>query len=219
MTVKQYLVDSTLTTFSAKVLSITHGETTIVRLDKTIFHAQGGGQKADRGRIGSAVVIHVSHNADNVDHHVEAPLDLMPDMDVQLDIDVSWRRLNAAFHTAGHLVASVVETLYPGLRAISGHQWPGEARVEFEGLVPTDQISLSAINSRLGTDILKKLPVRVDGNPFADRAIKIGTYAPISCGGTHVLHLGQVGATLVKSVKAKSGRIRISYETSAGLSA
>lgn len=214
MTRKQYLAEPSKMTWTARVLGITQGETTIVRLDRTIFHAQGGGQKADRGRIGSAVVIHVAHNADNVDHHVDNAAGLEVGAEVTLEVDEAWRHLNAAYHTAGHLLASVVENMYPGLRAVSGHQWPGEGRVEFMGDVPVEKVSAEDINARLTSDLAADLPVVIVGDPFKDRAIKIGSYEPIPCGGTHVSRLGEVAATIVRAVKAKSGRIRISFDAS-----
>ncbi len=212
MTLKQYLAEPHKMTWTARVLEIIQGETTIVRLDQTIFHAQGGGQKADRGRIGSAIVIHVAHNADNVDHHVESAADLKVGSEITLEVDEGWRRLNTAYHTAGHLLASVVEQMYPGLRAISGHQWPGEGRVEFMGDVPAEQLSADDINSRLASDLAANLPVAIVGNPFHDRTIKIGNYEAIPCGGTHVTQLGEVATTVVRSIKSKGGRIRISFD-------
>lgn len=214
MTHKQYLAEPKLMTCTARVLNITHGETTIVRLDRTIFHAQGGGQKADRGRIGSATVVHVAHNADNVDHHVENAAGIEVGAEVTLEVDEGWRRLNAAHHTAGHLLASVTETMYPGVKAVSGHQWPGEGRVEFMGGVRVEQVSAKDINVRLAADLAANLPVMIDGDPFANRTIKIGSYAPIPCGGIHVSNLGELASTVVTSVKAKSGRIRISFDAS-----
>ena len=214
MTLKQYLAEPAKTTCTARVLEITHGETMIVRLDRTIFHAQGGGQKADRGRIGPTVVIHVTHNADNVDHHVESTTGLAVGDEVALEVDEAWRRLNAAYHTAGHLLASVVENMYPGLQAVSGHQWPGEGRVEFMGELPVEKVSFDDINRRLASDLAANLPVVIVGDPFKSRAIKIGGYEPIPCGGTHVSRLGEVGTTIVRSIKAKSGRIRISFDAS-----
>jgi alanyl-tRNA synthetase len=216
MTRKQYLADPLLTSWTAKVLQVSRGENTLIRLDRTIFHPQGGGQKADRGRIGPAVVIHVSHNADGVDHHVSTAGGLEPGMEVPLEIDSPWRQLNAAYHTAGHLLASVVESLYPGLHAITGHQWPGEARVEFDGSVPVTQLATEAINGQLAADLAADLPVVIEGDPFKDRSIRIGRYKPIPCGGTHVTSLAVLSAVVVKSVKAKSGRIRMSYDASHG---
>lgn len=213
MTLKQYLADPAMTG-TARIQEIIKGETTILRLDRTLFHPQGGGQKSDRGRIGPAEVTHVAHNGNDIDHHVGNPAGLVVGAEVTLEVDEAWRRLNAAYHTAGHLLAAVVETIYPALRAVSGHQWPGEGRVEFTGDIPTAPMGIEDINSRLAADLAAKLPVTIEGDPLQDRAIKIGDYPPLPCGGTHVSHLGEIATIRVSAVKAKSGRIRISFDAS-----
>ena len=43
------------------ITAITGGDKPVVRLAETIFHPQGGGQKADRGTIGDMIVTHVVH--------------------------------------------------------------------------------------------------------------------------------------------------------------
>ncbi|MBS1155486.1 MAG: hypothetical protein H6R07_1410 [Proteobacteria bacterium] len=212
MTVKQYLATPKLMVCSAKILAIICAKTTILRLDRTIFHPQGGGQKADKGLIGSAVVTHVTHNADCVDHQVESAEGLAVGDTVQIKLDEDWRRLNAVYHTAGHLLAAVVEAIYPGLHAVSGHQWPGEGRVEFSGNTPATQISAEEIHARLTADLAQSLSVTIESDPFQTRTIRIGDYPAIPCGGTHVGQLGEIASILVTGIKAKSGRIRISFE-------
>lgn len=214
MTRKLYLSDPTLRVHTATIVSITEGPTTIVRLDETIFHAQGGGQKADRGKIGSAPIVHVAHNADDIDHHVESAEGLRVGQSILLEVDDEWRHLNAAYHTAGHLIAGVIESMYPGMRALSGHQWPGEGRVEFTGNIPLDQMSLERINERLMTDISGRLKVSIEGDLIQNRAIRIGIYEAIPCGGTHVQHLGEIEFVAVKNLRAKNERIRASFDAS-----
>jgi alanyl-tRNA synthetase len=212
MTHKDYLAEPQRLAGVATVLEVMAASPAIVRLDRTLFHAQGGGQKADRGRIGAARVTHVMHNGDIVDHQVEDLAGLEPGHAVELQVDADWRALNAAMHTAGHLLAGVVERLYPGLKAVAGHQWPGEGRVEFVGELRAEEISIDAINTALAADIADDLPVQVVGDPYSQRAIRIGTYSPIPCGGTHVAHLGQMASAAVRSVKAKGGKVRMGYE-------
>ena len=209
---KDYLAEPQRLQGRATVLEVLPGTPTIVRLDRTIFHAQGGGQKADRGHIGPARVTHVVHNGEAVDHHVDDPAGLAPGDEVTLAVDCDWRWLNAALHTAGHLVGGVVETLYPGLKAVSGHQWPGEGRVEFLGDLRAEDISIEAINARLAADIAARLPVEIVGDPFTRRAMRIGAYAPIPCGGTHVTQLGEIASATVRSVKAKGGKVRMGFD-------
>lgn len=212
MTRKEYLAEPQRLTGNATVLEVLPGQPTVVRLDRTIFHAQGGGQKADRGHIGDARVLHVVHNGAFVDHQVDDAAGLSVGAEVALVVDADWRALNAALHTAGHLVGGVVEALYPALKAVAGHQWPGEGRVEFVGDLGAEEIDMAAINTRLAEDIARDLPVGIVGDPFTQRAIRIGNYAPIPCGGTHVVSLGDIASASVRSVKAKGGKVRMGFD-------
>ena len=118
------------------------------------------------------------------------------------------------YHTAGHLVASCVEHAFPQLRAVAGHQWPGEGRVEFEGEIQAVDPQLDALNDELRSCIEGDLTVNVVGHPFVDRAIQIGAFTPIPCGGTHLSSLSSIKFVTISSLKRKSGRLRLSYETS-----
>ena len=124
MTAKLYLAHSEMRSINAKILAIVVAADgrPAVRLNQTIFHAQGGGQKADVGRIGDARVLHVTHNGGNVDHVVDSPELLTVGSIVRAELDHSWRSLNAAHHTAGHLVASVVERIFPSAKAVARSQ-------------------------------------------------------------------------------------------------
>jgi hypothetical protein len=106
----------------------------------------------------------------------------------------------------------VIDAESTGLHAVSGHQWPGEGRVEFEGDAADLNIISDLLRTRISEAITKDLPVTVTGDPFGERAIKIGDYPPIPCGGTHIRSLGEIGNLDVSSVKKKGPRIRVSYD-------
>lgn len=212
MTEKLYLAHPEMRTANAKIVALVAAADgrPAVRLDRTIFHAQGGGQKADRGRIGDARVLHVAHNGGDIDHIIDSPELLEVGSVVRAEVDDAWRRLNAVYHTAGHLIASVVERMFPGVKAVSGHQWPGEGRVEFEGPVPVE--TKADIEAALYQAIAEGLPVKIQGNPYEDRSIGIGNMTAIACGGTHVENLSAIASIQIRSINAKKGKIRISYE-------
>lgn len=213
MTQKRYLAEPQNMRGQATVEAVIPAERPIVRLDRTWFHPQGGGQKADRGRLGSSEVLHVAHHAEKVDHVVASAEGIVAGMTVDLEIDEAWRRLNAAYHTAGHLIACAVEAMQPRLKAVSGHQWPGEARVEFEGdFAGCADLSMEAVNARLARDLADGLHVAVLGDPYARRSIAIGSYPPIPCGGTHVSGLADITCVRVLAMKVKGRRLRLSYE-------
>ena len=213
MTIKQYLADSGTYEGEMTIVGIVAGERPAIRTAQTWFHPQGGGQKPDRGQIGPAAVVHVAHNGSEVDHFVNDIGSLKEGDTYRFQVDRAWRALNSRYHSAGHLLASVVEARCKSLRAVSGHQWPGEARVEFEGswedLSELSQLAQHEVDDAINQD----LPVVIIGDPHSDRAIRIGDYQPIPCGGTHVARTSQIGAVRVEGVKRKSGRIRLSYKT------
>jgi alanyl-tRNA synthetase len=210
MTVKRYLDDPTLSG-TVRVVDLIDGDKKFVRLAETWFHPQGGGQKADRGVIGEARVVHVTHaEGGAVDHHVEDFAGLAIGGEYPFAVDVDWRRLNAAYHTAGHLIGALVEA-QGGFVALAGHQWPGEARVEFDG----EGGEATEVQARLVADLATVMAagaeVAIEGDPRVDRAIRIGAYPPIPCGGTHVSRLADIGDVRIDAVKRKSGRLRVSY--------
>ena len=76
MTEKLYYVDSYISEFSANVvLIIPKDDKFEIVLDKTAFFPEEGGQRSDRGYIGSSKVIYV-HEKENIIYHV---VDSKPD--------------------------------------------------------------------------------------------------------------------------------------------
>ena len=212
VTSKRYLADPTTTSGTVTVTAILEGERPAVRLSETWFHPQGGGQKADRGTIGTANVTHVAHNDGDVDHFVDNASQLKIGQTYPFQLDTNLRGLNAAYHTTGHLIASIVESKFPEIKALAGHQWPGEARVEFDGGSFGDFARLQTVLAEeIQKNIDAKTLVAVIGDPYAARAIKIGDYTPIPCGGTHVQAISDIGRVNIESIKRKSGKIRVSY--------
>jgi len=212
-TLKLYLENSNIFQVTAVVeeTGFTDGRPW-VRLNRTIFHPQGGGQKADRGRIGEVPVLHVAHAEEGeVRHFVAHSAPFSTGQQVELHLDPVWRALGARTHSAGHLIAALVEQRFRSLRAVAGHHWPGEARVEFEGSV----VSPEEVASALIDDIQKVISfdplISVVGDPYVERSIQIGDFAPVPCGGTHVRSLAALDGMQVDKVRSKSGRLRVSY--------
>lgn len=213
-TVRKYLIEQFFSG-ETKITEIILDPKPIIRTEETYFHPQGGGQKSDRGCIGSSHVIHVMHNGPFVDHYVDSVEGLTIGQTYPYSIDTEWRKLNSTYHTAGHLIASLIDSKKIGLTAVSGHQWPGEARVEFsieEGAVCP--LTPEKLTEELLNICKSKLSVNINGDPFKNREIQIGDFPGIPCGGTHLQTLQQIGEIRVNSIKAKSGKVRISYEVS-----
>lgn len=218
-TTRLYYSSSELTTL-ATVLEIGHDERgTWVVPDKTVAHVKGGGQRGDRGTIGGVAFKDVlaSDGRDGAACHVlEGTAPFLVGAEVEIRVDPEWRRRQAASHNGGHLVAALVETHFPGLRAVSAHHYEGEARVEFIGEAPSD---LGALQGTLATAlqlaISGELPIRIVGDPFSNRAIQIAEYPPVPCGGTHPPSTRDLVGVKITRVKNKDGKLRISYEMAA----
>ena len=214
-TQKVYLAEPQTLNGTATVVELIAAEKPVVRLDKTFFHPQGGGQKGDRGTIGGVVVFDTKHaEGGEVDHFVETLDGLTVGESFPVVIDAVSRRINAANHSAGHLIAAVVDPAFPEIKAVQGHHWPNEARVEFAGALSDDLIARvkAFLQPALDKAISEKWPVAILGDPFVNRSIQFGTAEAVPCGGTHVAHLGQIKAIIIKDVKKKGDRLRINYD-------
>lgn len=187
-----------------------------VELDETVFHPQGGGQKADRGTLAGLAVVHVAKNAAGTVRHYLAPGQTMPQQydDVDLVVDADKRKRNARWHTAGHLIAAVADECFPWLNPTDGHHWPHEARVQCDPA--PEGADLPAARDRIAAGvkaaIAADLPVVIEGEPHGHRLIRIGSYDPAGCGGTHVANLAELGRVDITKLRHKNGSLRISYE-------
>ncbi len=212
---KAYLAEPQILASDAMVVNILAGERPSIRLDKTYFHPQGGGQKGDRGFIGNVAVLDTKHaEGGEVDHFVASAEGLHIGQSYAIKIDAPSRRINAVNHSAGHLIATLVDPAFPEIKAVQGHHWPGEARVECEGEVNEDVITrvTAFLQPALDKAIGEQWPVTLMGDPFINRSIRFGAAENVPCGGTHVAHLGQIKKITIKSVKKKGDRLRITYE-------
>ena len=183
-------------------------------LDATLFHPQGGGQPADHGLIEGARVIHVSATDGEILHYVDSTEDVAVGQMVSLAIDDSRRTLHERLHTAGHLIGSLVEYLFPQAEAIAGHHWPNESRVDFQLLL--DTLDVDSLTSILEPEIRRAISrgsgvYACESSP-ALRMVVIEGYRPIPCGGTHVRTVADIGVIVLRTVAAKRRRLRIGYD-------
>lgn len=209
---KLYLRDPQQHQHTTTITALIDGDRPVVRLAETIFHPQGGGQKADRGMIGTMTVSHVAHGEGGaVDHHVDSLSGYQIGDSVELNIDQPFRQENTRWHSAGHLLAHVAEELFPELKAIAGHQWPGEARVDFTGTVIIAPDMAERLQAAVNAKIAANMPAEIVGDPFASRALQIGDYVAVPCGGTHVRSCGEIGTVTIGKIKQEKDRLRIRY--------
>lgn len=216
MMIKRYLGETALSGM-VEVVELIASERPIARLRETWFHPQGGGQKGDRGVIGSVEVVDVRFGPEKtIDHFVSTLDGLEVGQTYPFTVDAQWRRLNSRNHSAGHLLSGVCERLFPGIEPEAGHHWPGEARVDFRGSGLERIIENAAmIEQAVNEDIQKDIPIGIIGDPYADRRCSVGDYTPIACGGTHASSTAELGEFKIRSAKRKGNLVRVGYELSA----
>jgi alanyl-tRNA synthetase len=219
MTERMYLYSAALNG-EARIVEIKLGDHCTLRLNQTLFHPRGGGQPADRGALlladdsGPVVPVIDVRNGDDgvVDHLVasDAPFHLSDR--VQMRVDADSRLLHARLHSAGHLLALAGERIEPSLRSVAGHHWPGEARVEFEGIATNPDDFERALRSMLEAMRAANLPISASLDGDGRRSIAIDLAAPVPCGGTHVAETAAIGRIDIRKIKIKAGRIRVGYD-------
>jgi len=126
-TTKLYKNDRYLKEWNAVITSIENsGETSIIRLDRTAFFPEGGGQSCDTGYIGPYRVIDVQEDGEDVIHKVQpdnkpdtasqcADISLKPGDTVPCSLDWHRRFDNMQRHCGEHILSGIFHSLFGGV--------------------------------------------------------------------------------------------------------
>ncbi|KAI3317695.1 ThrRS/AlaRS common domain-containing protein [Xylariaceae sp. AK1471] len=190
-------------------------EDPVVATEETIFHAQGGGQPSDAGRM-------IVHGHLDVDGHVssfqvqsvrragngvilhqgklEPPeATLRVGSHVEQQVDGESRDLFSRIHTGGHLLGLAVRRLgsqIPDVTETKAQHYPEAAFVEFQGKI--DAKHGESIQKVLDDLVQQDLPVTVswlDAKGLQERGIHMpDNFLPsASSAGTRVVEIGMLG--------------------------
>lgn len=204
-----------------------------VRLDRTVFYPNGGGQPGDTGvlRAADGRIFRVKDTVkgdagpDDVVHVLEddggeAP---RPGLAVTAEIDWERRHRHMRMHTALHLLCAVV----PG--AITGAQVGADkSRVDFN--VPGDSLDKAALTQAVNELTARDVPVllrwisdaELEAQPELIRTMSVKPpmgYGQVRlvdvagvdlqpCGGTHVARTGEIGRLDVVKIENKGKQNR-----------
>ncbi len=203
-------------------------------LDQTIFYPQGGGQPSDHGKIemgNLTVPIHkVKSISGEIRHYTDQNYNFLIGQTVMCLVDEKTRLLHARLHTSGHLIANMMESLFPQWVGVKGHHFPGECYVEFISKHDaSDDLSIDFLNQEIQKVIAKdylthteqapgdKLQTLCPNLPYnvprdkPIRLMRIGDFPFSPCGGTHVKSLKELGGLEVTKVKIKQNIMKIYY--------
>ena len=228
MTQDLFRDDATLLACTARLLRVDERG---LLVDRTVFYPQGGGQAGDAGEIvladGRVIAIADTRKGEGLEilHLPAAGQSLegvMPGQDVQLRIDAQRRQAHMRFHTATHLLCSLVPHPVDGCSITAGY-----ARLDFHMSEPLDKDALTAGLARL---VAEARPVHLrwitdaelDANPGLVRSMSVqpprgsGRVRLVEiegvdlqpCGGTHVSNTADIGAVVVTKIEKKSAKTR-----------
>lgn len=202
-----------------------------VILDDTILYPEGGGQPADRGRLGNVAVIDVQRVDNDLRHYLERPAG---SGSARLMLDWTRRFDHMQQHTAQHLITAMADANH-GWETTSFHLGDRRCDIELNAPLP-DTASLTRLedavmgvvrsNRRVSTRRLSPaevstLEVRSRGMPQGHegrvRLVEIDGIDVCACGGTHLSSTGEIEAVKLLGVEAMRGGCRLHWVAGARL--
>jgi misacylated tRNA(Ala) deacylase len=203
-----------------------------VRLDRTVFYPQGGGQAGDAGVLlladGREIAVADTRKGalpGEIVHVLAAGAHgawLVPGAELTARIEAGRRRTHMRFHTTTHLLCALVPHAVNGCSITAAY-----ARLDFHMNEPLDKELLTQGIARL---VAGAHPVRhrwiseaeLDANPQLVRSMSVmpprgqGRIRVIEiegvdlqpCGGTHVANTAEIGSVVVTKVEKKSAMTR-----------
>ena len=234
MTEELFRQDAYLKSCEARVVAVdAHG----IRLDRTVFYPEGGGQPGDTGRLvlpgGASLRI-----ADTKKHpeagapvHVPEPGAAVPAVGDAVTAEIDWdrRHRHMRMHTCLHLLCAIVTGAVTG-----GALSETKGRLDFD--LPDTALDKEKLNAELNRLVREDHPVRprwiadeeLAANPELVRTMSVkpptgtGKVRLLDiegvdlqpCGGTHVARTGEIGAVQVGKIENKgrhNRRINIAF--------
>lgn len=232
---------ASITSVSPATADSKHGNH-VMRLSKTIFHPQGGGQPSDTGTITTGgnktfKVNFAQSVGDEIDHigeFIDSTLEDYPvGCEVTLSIDLERRAFSARLHSAGHAMDAALRRLGYGsrLKPGKGYHFPDGAYVEYDGDLTADEMKTlpASLTECMRILIAEEIPsaaalmTRDAAASVCESSGDLSSYpsevrvvfiADIACpcGGTHISNTKDLGALVVTKIKCKKGKVRLSYE-------
>lgn len=194
-----------------------------VELDRTVFYPLGGGQAGDTGKLGDWRVLDTRKGAggDSVLHILEPGSSPVVGQKVAATIDWERRHRLMRYHTALHLLGSVVKAPVTGGR-INDDKAHLDFDIEMEKLVKDEiearlnELATASIQTRITwitdaeldarPDLVKTMSVAPPRGEGRVRLLEIPGIDLQACGGTHVKNTEEIGRLQVARIRSEGKR-------------
>lgn len=221
MTEKLFYRDAYIKSFSARVLDCTQGKKGWeVRLDRSAFYPEGGGQPGDSGVLGGVNVTDTHEKAGEIVHYCEGPL--QPGSTVEGEIDFDRRFDFMQQHSGEHIVSGLIHSRF-GCDNVGFHMGKDTVTIDFNCAITAAQ--LREIEAEANSLIWKNIPINISwpdaetlaALPYRSKKELSGAVRIVECAGadicaccgTHVRSAGELGLIKLLSVHPFREGVRI----------
>lgn len=229
ITKKLYDHNSYLREFTAQVLSCepiadakkrTDGAEYAVILNQTAFFPEGGGQTADTGNLGNAVVLDVQEKDGAIVHYTDVPLETGIEIAGVLNWEQRFRKMQN--HTGEHLISGIVHSQF-GYDNVGFHLGSDGVTVDFSGVLSQSELDFveyianRVVGLNVPVTVSYPTPEECAAMEYRSkldltenvRIVTIEGWDVCACCAPHVSHTGAVGGIKILSCESWKGGVRL----------
>lgn len=221
MTEKLFYEDSFIKEFEAKVLECKEADGRFeIRLDRTAFFPEGGGQGGDSGKIGEVVVFDTHEKDGEVWHYATATACVGDVVRCEIDFEKRFERMQC--HSGEHIVSGIIHSLF-GYENVGFHLGDSDVTIDIDGMLCENDIRRVEMlaNEAVAKDFEIRTwfpsPKEAAALPYRSkldivenlRLVEFPSYDICACCAPHVKRSGQVGVIKLLDFANYKGGVRI----------
>lgn len=221
MTEKLFYEDSHMKVFTANVLECKEEEDGYrVRLDRSAFFPEGGGQYADTGMLAGRYVLDVQEKDGVIWHYTDGPVET----GTEVTGEINWqeRFMKMQQHTGEHIVSGLVHARF-GYTNVGFHLGSEDCTMDFDGRITRDELrqiewkANEAVVENLDVQVAYPLKAELERLDYRSkieiegqvRIVTIPGYDVCACCAPHVEKTGEIGLIKLTNIQSYKGGVRV----------